>query len=87
MDSDLLKTLSKSDVVALILAQQVQVAAQAVQIGVSTARIAEPEGGLSEGAIANLLARAKTPLLAAAAVPKPRTHAIRQVRWRCFTIV
>ena len=43
MNSDVLKVLSKDDLVALILAQQVQIAAQAVQIGELTARLAELE--------------------------------------------
>ena len=47
MNSDLLKTLSKDDLVALILAQQVQIEAQAVQIGALTARIAELEARLN----------------------------------------
>ena len=46
MNSDVLKALSKDDLVALILAQQVQIAAQAVQIGALTARIAELEARL-----------------------------------------
>ncbi len=46
MNSEVLKALSKDDLVALILAQQVQIAAQAVQIGALTARIAELEARL-----------------------------------------
>ena len=46
MNSDVLKALSRADLVALILAQQVQIAAQAVQIGALTARIAELEARL-----------------------------------------
>jgi len=43
VNSEVLKALSKDDLVALILAQQVQIEAQAVQIGALTARIAELE--------------------------------------------
>jgi len=46
VNSEVLKALSKDDLVALILAQQVQIAAQAVQIDALTARIAELEARL-----------------------------------------
>jgi len=46
VDSAILKVLSKDDLVALILAQQVQTEAQAVQIGALTARIVELEARL-----------------------------------------
>ena len=43
MNSEILKALSKDDLLALILAQQVRTEAQAAQIGALTARIAELE--------------------------------------------
>jgi hypothetical protein len=46
VDSEILEALSKDDLLALILAQQVQTEAQAAQIGALTARIAELEARL-----------------------------------------
>ena len=46
MNSEILKALSKDDLLALILAQQVQTEAQAAQIGALTARIAALEARL-----------------------------------------
>jgi len=46
VNSEILKALSKDDLLALVLAQQVQAEAQAAQIGALTARIAELEARL-----------------------------------------
>lgn len=46
MNSEILKDLAKDDLLALVLAQQVQTEAQAAQIGALTARIVELEARL-----------------------------------------
>ena len=46
MNSEILEALSKGDLIALVLAQQVQIEAQAVQIGALAARITELEARL-----------------------------------------
>jgi len=46
VNSEILKALSQDNLIALILAQQVQIEAQAVQIGALKARLAELEARL-----------------------------------------